>query len=93
MLGFSHGSTKKNPAAMQEMQALSLGWEDPLEKKMATYSSILAWEIPQAKESGRLQSMGSKTVGHDLATKQQQSLTPPPIIKFCFCFKSHLKEK
>ena len=44
--GVSHGSAKKNPPAMQEMQALSLGWEDPLEKKMATHSRILAWEIP-----------------------------------------------
>ena len=45
---------------MQEMQVLSLGWEDPLEEKMATHSSILAWEIPQTEESGRLQSMGSQ---------------------------------
>ena len=42
LLGVSHGSAKKNPPAMQEMQALSLGWEDPLEKKMATHSRILA---------------------------------------------------
>ena len=60
MLGFSHGSAKKNPAAMQEMQALSLGREDPLEKGVATHSSILAWEIPWAEEPGRLQSMGSQ---------------------------------
>ena len=39
---------------------------------MATHSSILAWEIPQLEESGRLQSMGLETVGHDLVTKQQQ---------------------
>ena len=83
----------KNLPAMQETMLDPLVGKIPLEKKMATYSSILAWEIPQAKESGRLQSMGSKTVGHDLATKQQQSRTPPPSIKFCFCFKSHLKEK
>ena len=43
---------------MQEAQVLSLGREDPLEKEMATYSSILAWEIPWAEKSGRLQSMG-----------------------------------
>ena len=48
------------------------GWEDPLEKEMATHSSILAWEIPWTKEPGRLQSMGCKSVGYDLATKQQQ---------------------
>ena len=45
---------------MQEMWVPSLGQEDPLEKKMATYSSILAWEIPWTEEPGRLQSMGSQ---------------------------------
>ena len=47
----------KNPPAMQETQQTqiqSLGWEDPLEKEMATYSSIFAWEIPWAEEPGRL---------------------------------------
>ena len=43
---------------MQETQVRSLGWEDPLEKEMATHSSILAWEIPWTEEPGRLQSMG-----------------------------------
>ena len=43
----------------------SLGWEDPLEKKMATHSSTLAWKIPQMEEPGRLQSMGSQRVGHN----------------------------
>ena len=42
------------------MQIQSLGWEDPLEKEMATHSSILAWRIPWTKEPGRLPSMGSK---------------------------------
>ena len=50
---------------MLEMGVLSLGWEDPLEKEMATYSSILAWEIPRMVGPGRLQSMGSQRVGHD----------------------------
>ena len=50
--------TVKNPPAMQEMWFRSLGWEDPLEKGMATHSSILAWRIPQTEEPGRLQSMG-----------------------------------
>ena len=50
----------KNPPAMQETQIQSLGWEDPLEKGMATHSSILAWRIPWAEEPGRLQSMGSQ---------------------------------
>ena len=43
---------------MQEMQVLSLGWEDPLEKEMATFSSILAWEIAWTEEPGGVQSMG-----------------------------------
>ena len=45
-MGFPGGSVVKNPPAMQEMQAWFLGQEDPLEKEMATHSSILAWEIP-----------------------------------------------
>ena len=49
---------------MQEMQFLSLGREDPLEKEMATHSSILAWETPWTEEPGRLQFMGSQRVGH-----------------------------
>ena len=51
----------------------SLDQEDPLEEGMATHSSTLAWEISWTEESGGLQSMGSQKVGHDLATKQQQS--------------------
>ena len=50
---------------MQEMQVLSLGRKGPLEEEMTTHSSILAWEIPQTEESGRLQSMGSQRVEHD----------------------------
>ena len=49
--------TVKNLPAMQETNVLSLGQEDPLEKGMATQSSILAWRIPWAEETGRLQSM------------------------------------
>ena len=45
---------------MRETRVQSLGWEDPLEKEMATYSSILAWRIPWTEEPGGLQSMGSK---------------------------------
>ena len=48
----------KNPPAMHEMQVQSLSWEDPLEKKMATHSSILAWEIPWTEETGGLYSPG-----------------------------------
>ena len=55
----------KNPPAMQETQFRSLDQEDPLEKEMATLSSILAWKIPWTEEPGWLQSMGSQRVGHD----------------------------
>ena len=57
---------------MQETPIRSLGREDPLEKEMATHSSILAWRIPWTEETGGLQSMGLQRVRHDLATKQQQ---------------------
>ena len=57
---------------MQETRVQSLGQEDPLEKEMATHSSIFAWRIPWTEEPGRLQSMGLHRVGHNLATKQQQ---------------------
>ena len=53
---------------MQETWVQSLGQEDPLEKEMATHSSILAWEIPWTEEPGWLWSMGSQRVGHDWAT-------------------------
>jgi len=52
----------KNLPAMQETQVGSLGREDPLEKVMAIYSSILAWRAPWTEETGRLQSMGSQRV-------------------------------
>ena len=55
---------------MQEMWVQSLGQEDPMERAVATHFSILAWEIPWTKEPGRLQSMGSQRVRHNLATKQ-----------------------
>ena len=55
----------KSLPAMQESWVQSLGQEDPLEKEMATYSSILAWGIPWTEESGGLQSMGSQRVRHD----------------------------
>ena len=58
----------KNLPAMWEIWVWSLGWEDPLEKEMATHYSTLAWKIPWTEEPGRLQSMGSQRVGHDWAT-------------------------
>ena len=64
MWGFPIGSVVKYPHAMQETQVQSLGWEDPLEQEMATYSSTLAWRIPWTEEPGRLQSIESQRVGH-----------------------------
>ena len=55
----------KNLPAMQETPVQSLGWEDPLEKGMATHSSILAWEIPEKEEPGGLQAIGSQRIGHN----------------------------
>ena len=55
----------KNMPALQETRVLSLGWEDALEKEMATHSSILAWKISWTEEAGGLQSMGLQRVGHD----------------------------
>ena len=65
----------KNLSAMQETWVQSLGQEDPLEKGMATHSSILALRIPWTEEPGRLQSKRSQRVGHDWATN---------IFTFCF---------
>ena len=58
----------KNPPAVRGTQVESLGWEDALEKEMATCSSILVWEIPRMEESGGLQPMGSQRVRHDGAS-------------------------
>ena len=55
----------KNPLAMQETQVLSLGGEDPLEKRMATHSSIVAWEMPWTEEPGGLQSKGLQRIRQD----------------------------
>ena len=57
--------TLKRLPAMRETQVQSLGWEDPLEKEMATHSSILAWGIPWTEEAGGLQSTGSQRIRHD----------------------------
>ena len=64
--GIPGGSdSKKNLPAMQETQVPSLGWEDPLEKGMATHSSVLPWRMAWTEEPGGLQSMESSRVGHD----------------------------
>ena len=58
----------KHLPAMWETWVRSLGWEDPLEKEMATHSTIFVWKIPWKEEPGKLQSMGSQRVGHNWAT-------------------------
>ena len=66
--GFAGSSAVENLPAKQEMLETwvrPLDWEDPLEEGMATHSNILAWRIPWADESGRLQSMELQRVGHD----------------------------
>ena len=60
--------TGKSLPGVQETQVQSLGWEDPLEKEMATHSSMLAWKILWREESGRLQSMGLQGIKQDRAT-------------------------
>ena len=73
---FPGGSAVKILPARQEMWVRSLGWEDPPEKGMAIHSSILAWKIPQTEEPGRLQSMESSRVRHDLVTKPPHGTNP-----------------
>ena len=68
--------TVKRLSTMWETWVWSLGLEDPLEKKMATHSSTIAWKITWTEKPGRLQSMGSQRVGHDRAT----SLTQRPLL-------------
>ena len=55
----------KRLSTMRETRVRALGWEDPLEKEIATNSSTIAWKIPWTEEPGRLQSMRSQRVGHD----------------------------
>ena len=64
-LGFPGGSDGKVLPAVRETRVQSLGWEDPLEKEMATHSSTLAWKIPWTEEPGGLKPMGSQRVRHD----------------------------
>ena len=65
-MDFPHGSDGKASVYNVGDLGSSLGQEDPLEKEMATHSSTIAWKIPWMEEPGRLQSMGSQKVGHDL---------------------------
>ena len=80
---------------MQETQAWSLGWEDRLDKEMASHSSILAWKTAWTEEPGGLQSMGSQSIGHSLVTEWQQQLMSPlnsikGLITENFCKKGKL---
>ena len=65
LMAFLNGSEVKNQPAMQGTQVQSLNWDDPLEKGMATHSSILAWRIPWTEEPGGLQSIELHRVGHN----------------------------
>ena len=77
----------KNLPAMQGSRVSFLGQEDPLEKKLATHSSIVAWRIPWTEEPDRLQSMGLLRVGHDLVTEEINEDTFKTFI-FLICNKS-----
>ena len=73
--------TVKNSTAMQETSVRSLGREDPLEKGMASHSSILAWRIPWMEEPVRLQSLGLQRVGHNWVTNTHEQV----YIKETYC--------
>ena len=64
-MGFLVAQKKKNLSVMQDTLVQSLGWEDLLEREMATHSSILTWRIPWTEEPGRLPFMGSQRVAHN----------------------------
>ena len=63
----------KRLSTMRETRVWSLGWEDPLEKEMATHYSTIGWKIPWTEEPGKLQFMGSQRVRHDWATSRSRS--------------------
>ena len=71
---------------MQETRVQFLGWEDPLEKEMATHSSTLAWRIPWMEEPGGLQSTGSQRGGHEWVTSLSLSFFHSWTIRMEFCF-------
>ena len=76
--------TVKNLPVMRETRVLSLGWEDPLEKEMASHSSILAWRSPWTEETSRLQSTGSQWIGHNWATNVSSLLIHTVLFFFFF---------
>ena len=73
----------KNLPAIQEAWVRSLGQEDPLEKRMATHCSIIAWKIPRTEKPVRLQSMGSQRVGYDWATNTLTSVIFSNFTELC----------
>ena len=75
-MDFSGGTVVKNPPATARDSGSPLGGEDPLDEKMATHSSILAWEIPWTEEPGRLQSTGSQRVRLNLGTEHEIPNSP-----------------
>ena len=89
-MGFSGNSVVKNLPAMQETQVQSLGWEAPLEKEMATHSSILAWKILWTEEPGRLQSMESQEL--DMTEYTHEVWGPGNALYYlCIFFSVNLK--
>ena len=86
-IGFPSGSVDKNLPDKQKLWVWSLGWEDALEKEKATYSSILAWEIPRTEEPGRIQSKESQGIRQNLTVKQQQQ--PINIMKYYSAIKKN----
>ena len=84
----------KTPSAMQETQIRSWAQEDPLKKKMATHSSILAWRIPCTEEPGIVQSIGLHRVGHDLSKKAKAAACMSSTIRLTIKFlqKPYFKE-
>ena len=82
IVGFPGGSALKNPLGMQETCAGSLGWEDPLEKGMATRSSILAWEIPRDRGAWQLPFVGSEEPGSYRSWGRRESDTTEQLTHF-----------
>ena len=90
--GFPVAQTVKRLPAKRETWVQFLGWEDPLEKEMATHSSTLAWKIPWTEEPGRPQSMGSQRVRHDWVTSLSLSFSScgeQGLLSSCAAWPSH----
>ena len=83
-MGFPGGSVVNNLPANQGRRVWPLGGEDPLEKETATHSSIVAWEIPWTEEPGRLKSMESQRVGHDISYNYNDRITLCAYLQYPF---------